>query len=107
MGKMRGSGLAEIVIESGICASGSLDQVLKGKHYNGAFCIHKLVMEALERLLLQQYEERQRRARTISKDTANLLYELAQSPCKETLDKADNSEDFRAYFNKYQQRRLW
>ena len=60
-------------------------------------------MEALERLLLQQFEERQQRARSISKDTANLLHALAQSPCKETLDKAENSNDFRAYSNKYQE----
>ena len=88
---LRGSGLTDIVIESGICASGSLDQVLKGKHYNRAFRVHKLVMDAPEWLLLQQFEERQQRARTISIDTANLLYELkdAQSPCKKTLDKAE------------------
>ena len=55
---MRGSGLAEIVIESGICASGSLDQVLKGKHYNRAFRVHKLVIESLERLACTYYFKR-------------------------------------------------
>ena len=30
--KMRCSGLEQVLIESGICASGSLEQILRGKH---------------------------------------------------------------------------
>ena len=37
---MKGSGFEEIVIEAGLCASGSLDSVLKGRHYNRAIRIH-------------------------------------------------------------------
>ena len=34
LGKMmKGSGIAEIIIESGFCASGSLDRVMTGKHF--------------------------------------------------------------------------
>ena len=51
--KMRCSGLEEVLIESGICASGSIEQVLTGKHYNRALRVHKVVYEALERILLQ------------------------------------------------------
>ena len=50
--KMRCSGLEEVLIESGICASGSIEQVLRGKHYNRALRVHKVVYEALERILL-------------------------------------------------------
>ena len=53
--KMRCSGLEEVLIESGICASGSIEQVLTGKHYNRALLVHKVVYEALERILLQVY----------------------------------------------------
>ena len=49
--KMRCSGLEEVLIESGICASGSIEQVLTGKHYNRALRVHKVVYEALERIL--------------------------------------------------------
>ena len=52
---MKGSGLAEIVIQSGICASGSIEQVFRGKHYNRALRVHKLMSEALERLLLIKF----------------------------------------------------
>ena len=54
--KMRCSGFEEVLIESGICASGLIEQVLTGKNYNHALCVHKVVCEALERILLQVYE---------------------------------------------------
>lgn len=38
--RLRGSGLLEIVSESGVCASGSLEQVLTGKHFIGAMGVH-------------------------------------------------------------------
>ena len=31
---MRGSGFEEVVIEAGLCATGLLEKVLIGKHYN-------------------------------------------------------------------------
>ena len=45
--KMEGrSGFAEVVLESGICSSGSINGVMKGKHYNRALCVHLAVCEA-------------------------------------------------------------
>ena len=38
---MKGSGFSEIVIESGICASGSLDSVISGKDFNRALRVRK------------------------------------------------------------------
>ena len=49
---MRCSGFEEVLIESGICARGLIEQVLTGKHYNDALRVHKVVYEALERILL-------------------------------------------------------
>ena len=51
------SGFEEILVESGICASGSINKVMSGKHYNRAMRVHKLTLEALERLLLKKFEE--------------------------------------------------
>ena len=53
--KMRCSGFEEVLIESGICASGLIEQVLTGKHCNHALCVHKVVYKALERILLHVY----------------------------------------------------
>ena len=54
---MKRSGLSEILIESGVCASGSLDKLISGKHFNCALPVHKLTVEALERLLVCKFEE--------------------------------------------------
>jgi hypothetical protein len=54
---VRCSGFEDILIESGICASGSIEQVLSGKNYNRALRVHKRVTEALERILLQAFEK--------------------------------------------------
>ena len=51
MGKyLRGSGFEEVLVESGICAGGSIDKVVVGKCHNRAVRVHKLTYEALERL---------------------------------------------------------
>ena len=46
-----GSGFEDIVVESGLCASGSIDQVMSGKHYNRSVRVHQRMLDhALERL---------------------------------------------------------
>ena len=54
---IKGSCFEEIVIEAGVCASGSLQKVMSGKHYNRALRAHKLVLEALERLLFEVFQD--------------------------------------------------
>lgn len=55
MGKaLEGSGFEEIILESGICSSGSLNGVMTGKHYNRAMIVHKVFLEAMDRLLIRQ-----------------------------------------------------
>ena len=98
---MQGSGLAEIIIESGICASGSLDKVLSGKHYNRALRVHKLVSEALERQLLHMFEETQPLT-SLADDTSRLINGLAKAPTAENLKKVEDSADFKTYFSQYQ-----
>ena len=53
---LRGSSFEEIVIESRICVSGSIQQVMNGKRYNRALRVHKVILEALERLMLLKFE---------------------------------------------------
>ena len=48
-----GSGLEEIVIESGACASGSLTNIVSGKHYDRAMRVHKLALEPFKILLFE------------------------------------------------------
>jgi len=49
------AGLMSLMVESGVLASGSAPAVLNGKHYNRAIRLHKLVMEALQRLRWQEF----------------------------------------------------
>ena len=55
--KMNGSGLAEVLLESGLMSSGSMDGVMTGKNYARSIHCHKVMVEAVERCLLQRYCE--------------------------------------------------
>ena len=56
MGKaLEGFGFEEIILESGMCSSGSLNGVMTGKHYNRAMIVHKVFLEAMERRLMRQF----------------------------------------------------
>ena len=98
---MKGSGIAEIIIEFGICASGSLDRVMTGKYFNRALRVHKLVLEALVRLLLVRFEEVHPRDASLSKEAFKLLMDLIENPGTDTASKIKHSEEFRTYFDKF------
>ena len=53
--KMEGSGFSDILLEADLIGTGSIKGVLSGKHYERALHCHKVIAEALERLLLLQY----------------------------------------------------
>ncbi|GFR85155.1 hypothetical protein ElyMa_002435400 [Elysia marginata] len=66
LGKLtKGSGFDDIVVEAGICASGSIEAVLKGKHHNRAIRVHCVMLEALERLLFFSFEQNKRMTKLI------------------------------------------
>ena len=50
------SGLNDLLIESEVCAAGSLRGVMEGRHYNRAVRIHKIVLEALLRIRLSSFQ---------------------------------------------------
>ena len=102
LGKMmNGSGLSEIILESGICASRSLNRVMNGKHFNRALRVHKLVFEALQRLLLIRFVEMNPQFELLSQETHNMMMDLIDDPCKENVSKIKDSEEFKAYFQRY------
>ena len=55
---MAGSGYEEAVVQSGICASSSMANVLNGKHYNRAGSVLKCTVEAIDRILWAQFMEK-------------------------------------------------
>ena len=81
--KIRCSGLEEILIESGICTSGLIEQVLTGKHYNRASRVHKIVYEPLERIFLEVYESLH--GHLVDDQGIQTLDHLVKEPCKDNL----------------------
>ena len=53
--RFRDAGLRDIVIESEIIATGSVNGVFTGKHYNREVRVHKLVAEAIQHMRLTAY----------------------------------------------------
>ena len=56
--KMECSGLSDILLEAGLISPGSLSGVPSGKSYARAIHCHKVMVESLERLLLEQFTEK-------------------------------------------------
>ena len=50
------AGIRELAVQSDVVAEGSIDKVISGKHYNRAVRLHKIVYEALMRVLMQEFE---------------------------------------------------
>jgi len=94
---MIGSGFEEIVIESGICSSGSIDQVLSGKHYNRALRVHQLMAITLDKLLLQEFVER------TGYDMSQLqeLQLVASCPCNENMSATEDSDSWRSFSSQF------
>ena len=80
---MEGSGVEQIIIQADLCASGSISQVLSGKHYNQCRYVLKTLLEALQRLLLEQYEIHLGK---IPADTTRLLEELSKDLTNNKLE---------------------
>ena len=97
--KMRCSGFKEVLIESAICASGLIEQVLTGKHYNHALFEHKVVYEALERIFLQVYESLH--GCLFDKQGVTTLDHLAKNPCKDDLLECLASENCNKFLERY------
>ena len=96
---MKGSGFEQIVIEAGLCASGSLDSVLKGRHYNRAMRIpvYAWMVEALERLLFISFAQTSCSNQMITELTAEVKT-LETKVCHVEFDNFVNSENVNLLF---------
>ena len=52
---VRSSGFEDVIFQSRVCTSGSLEGVLVGSHYNRTWRVHQPMLEALERLLYERF----------------------------------------------------
>jgi len=104
LGKMMsGSCFEDIVVEAGLCASGSIEQVMSGKHYNRSMRVHQRMLDALERMLMTSFQ--QHAQLTVDSDCLPAASTLAAEPSPAHLQAAEDSaacKDFLAHFNNFQ-----
>ena len=95
---MKGSRFEEIVIEAGVCASGSLQKGMSGKHYDRSLRVHKLVLEALQRLLVEVFQAQDQSGEGLSEENEN----GQRKPDSEKFQSLITSQDFKNLFNQYE-----
>ena len=73
---MAGSGFEDILIESGICASGTVEKVLSGNHYNLALRVHQHMSDAVEHMLLHEFCESKKLSTSTQDDFNEMHFQL-------------------------------
>ena len=102
--KMDGSGFAEILLEAGLVTPGSLSGVISGKNYSRSLNCHRVLMEAMERLVLDRFIKEQGEDvpfEKLPKTSLERIERLAATPDKETENVALNDENIVSYLDKY------
>ena len=94
------SGFEEILVESGICASGSINKVMSGKHYNRAMRVHKLTLEELERLLLEKFEEVH--GLDCASEVKDVLDVAISNPSQDVVNQALENGNYENLFDLYE-----
>ena len=97
---MKGSGFEDIVIEAGVCASGYLQNVMSGKHYNRALRVYKMVLEALEQLF-ETFQAQDQFGRKMDDETENSIKKLSEKPDYEQFQSLIRSQEFKGFFDKH------
>ena len=102
--KMAGSGLYDVLLEAGLIGSGSVHGVLSGKHYERAMHCHKILLESLERILLDKFLEQENEDAifaSLPEGTRDKINTLIYSQTKYTMDDLMSDEGFITYMRKY------
>lgn len=100
---MKGSGLEEVVVQSAVCASGSIDKVMNGKHYNRARYVIRISLEALERMLLASFQDE--KGLVIDEEEMKLMSNLAKTPSKENISIVKSNSKWKEWMQKYEEYR--
>ena len=100
LGKMMtGSGFEEVLIDSGVSASGSINQVVSGKHYNRAFRVHQHMLNAITRLVMESFTESSMWTHRGLQD----IQELAANPSFTAIVNASDNDKCLQFFSDFDQ----
>ena len=99
---MNGTGLSGIIQEAGLLSSGSL-QAMIGNHYDRAMHCHKVMLECLERLLLQTFlnQTGTNDFPSLSKETNDLLSSVRWSLTQSSVQKLMEDPSMTAFLSEY------
>ena len=102
--KMKGSGLEDVLLESGLISGGSLAGVMQGKHYARSLHCHKVVLEALEELLLEKlYQDPSEIFSSMSHEAQRKINTLLQSPSPSSVSEVLGNLEITSIINNYLQ----
>ena len=91
-------GLRELAVQNEVVAEGSIERVLEGKNYNRAVCLHKVVYEALFRMLLNKFEASlPAHAIDIFQQKEILIESFNLDLCKDGFERIFMSKEFREW----------
>lgn len=98
---MAGSGFEDVLVESGICASGSIAKVMSGKHYNRAMRVHKIMMEALQRQLIKVFMT-MNPDKNPDAEGMKAIENLAENPSYSNLTSVNDNLSCETFYSDYQ-----
>ena len=91
-------------VEAGFIGTGSIHGVLSGKHYERAMYCHQIILESLERILLEQFLAQKGNADVfdnLPEQSKEKLRNLTQRPSNELLEEVVHDEPIQTYIRKY------
>ena len=95
---MAGSGLSDVLLEAGRIGSGSVHGLLSGKHYERAMHCQKILLESLERILLDKFLEQENEdaiLASLPEGTRDNINTLIYSQTKYTVEALMSDEEVR------------
>ena len=102
--RMESKGFSDILIESNLISSGSLHGVLSGKSYSRATRCHKVLYEALHRLLLTVFtstEEGKHHLDELHERKVDILDDFLKTPSKESQQSLMDDDLVKSFVENY------
>ncbi|KAK3746969.1 hypothetical protein QZH41_002521 [Actinostola sp. cb2023] len=102
--RFQDAGLRDICIESGVITEGSVSGVLEGRKYNRAIRFHKLMYEALQRLVWEGFQtwiDKFPEKKEFLQDVVISLKPLYNDVCQKEHEKVLSSEMFSEFITLY------
>ena len=100
--KMESSGLSDIMYEAALVRSGTVKGVMNGKNYSRSIACHKVVVESLEKIILDIYLEREGSIfENLPETSKSKLNQLIEAPSEAILQDAIKDVHIKKFLQSY------